>query len=429
MNMLARRAWRSLTNFLLPHNDLMAQETQRPGRSSIVAIIPTYKPSELTLSLVKQLIDDNNKVEVLVVNDNAPNEENYQNILAEIDTLSQKPGSRVYLINTPYNLYKPGALNYGLKFIKENDLNPTTIITLDDDVSLNSQTITLLVKKLNRNEKIGAVCSWVRIINKNKNLLTRLQGLEYHSFNITKIADNSFFQGPLVMQGMLVAFKYDALTQAKGFSKGHLIEDYHLTARLKKLGWHVAIEPKAQAWTDAPENLKDLWVQRIRWTYGGLNVLGEFLHFTPAIIQDLIGHSLFILTVIAVALSLTMPQFGSDQEILITALVITSILQFCVGYTFNLLVLRSYPDADFWDYLIRGSIVVEFIYANFLTLVLLGSYVFMVYYNVIGGLVKRFRFAANTYERGLEFFKQLGFSGTWVRYSNQTLEGGENTNV
>jgi len=43
-----------------------------------------------------------------------------------------------------------------------------------------------------------------------------MQGLEYHSFNVSKIADNGFVSGPLVMQGMLTAFRMSLLEQTDG---------------------------------------------------------------------------------------------------------------------------------------------------------------------------------------------------------------------
>jgi cellulose synthase/poly-beta-1,6-N-acetylglucosamine synthase-like glycosyltransferase len=186
-------------------------------------------------------------------------------------------------------------------------------------------------KLLMSNKRIGAVCSLVRVINKNKNIITRLQALEYHAFNITKIADNTFLKGPLVMQGMLTGFKTKALLQVNGFSEGHLIEDYDITTRLKTNNWDVQICKNAQAWTYVPDNVSSLWKQRVRWTYGGVEVVTNSYKNILPIFQDFLGHILFLSLLILILLSIILRTESPIPQTQYTILLITALTLFVIS--------------------------------------------------------------------------------------------------
>src|SRR3989344_5478048 len=240
-------------------------------RTRVTAIIPTYAPSEFTLRLVQDLLRWNPRLFIYVVDDSTPQEQDRALRFLEIVSLS----CRVRLLRTPTNTLKAGALNYALRSIERERREdvPDVIITVDDDVVIDKNTVKNLVTELMSFEGLGAVCSQSRVYNKNKNLLTRLQGLEYVGFNAVRLADEGFLQGPLVMHGMLTASRAAALREVGGVAEGHLIEDYEVTTRLKVRGWSVKSAQHSLAWTIVPERLSQFWRQRTRWSYGGVTVL------------------------------------------------------------------------------------------------------------------------------------------------------------
>src|SRR3989338_3632033 len=181
------------------------------------------------------------------------------------------------MLRTPVNKLKAGALNYALEHIWRecHSYAPDVVLTLDDDIVVLPMTVENLVTELMTGDDLGAVCSQCHVLNKNANLLTRLQGLEYMGFNATRLADDGFFMGPLVMHGMLTAFRASALIEVGGFAERHLIEDYEITSRLKESGWSVKSAPNSDAWTIVPENFSTLWRQRTRWSYGGITVVDK----------------------------------------------------------------------------------------------------------------------------------------------------------
>jgi cellulose synthase/poly-beta-1,6-N-acetylglucosamine synthase-like glycosyltransferase len=362
-------------NFFIP-NSFNREEIG--SRFLVGVIIPSYKPTDILLDLVSKISQYGDMIDICVVDDSTPKECRLSHDIFEV---LRTDYPKVTILRTDRNMLKAGALNRGLSyfFSKEGEEKPDAIFTLDDDVRIAEDTIQEMVKSLFADERIGAVCSQARVLNKNTNLLTRLQGLEYQGFNALRVADEGFLYGPLVMHGMLSVFRTKAIEETGYFVEGHLIEDYEITARLKLYGWHVRMAKNARAWTNVPETFGDLWKQRARWTCGGLLIITD-RRYAQVIFQDIIGHILFLSTLILVILSLSFP-YNVEVAIseVIYGIVIISLLQTLLSYVFSLWYMkRYYNEKDVWDWILRGSLIPEFIYANILSIVLLGAYLYII---------------------------------------------------
>jgi len=400
-----------IKNFIIPHK--FNKNSTDISQHRVVAIIPSFKPKEITIRLVNDLLRFNNDMRICVVDDSTPEDYELEHrIFERIRTISE----RVIVLRTPENKLKAGAINQGLNHLLDpiNGEVPDVILTLDDDVIISEKTVCNLVSNLFEDDRFGAVCSQCRVMNKDKNILTRLQSLEYFGFNILRLADEGFFFGPLVMHGMLTAFKAQALKDAEFFAEQHLIEDYEITAKMKKKGWHVRLASHAYAWTEVPENLKDLWRQRTRWTLGGIFVITEIGHW-KSVIQDIIGHILFSLTFIFIVLSLIFyGEQGFISNNFIRFIVITSFVQTFIWYVFQVWFTRFYKEGDWKDWLIRLTLLPEFIYANFLSVILVGSYLFY-FFHILLSWVDDNKHAFLVYIRNFVHFvfAKLGYSKTW----------------
>ena len=361
-------------------------------------VIPTFEPGKNTYKLVVSLTKWYPELLIVVVDDCTPLTSKNAQTIEAIKKLMVFNRNLVYL-RTPTNKLKAGALNLGIDYIATNYNSVKTVFTSDDDVSINMQTIPFMEKTLYSGKKVGAVCSSVRIINKDRNMLTRLQGLEYQSFNVTKIADNSFLNGPMVMQGMFTAFRMDAHKEVSGFVEGHLIEDYDMTARLKIKGWKVKISREAYAGTIAPHTISDWWRQRIRWTYGGVTVVMKYWKNITTIFQDLIGHLLFLGLYALIIASFVIQTDDASKSELFPLLIAITIIQLVIGTLFNILILKTYRDADAKDFFVKLSIVPEFIYSNVLSMILIGTYFFYAYNLLVKG--------------GMLVFQHIGYSTSW----------------
>ncbi len=380
----------------------------------VCAIIPTFKPGIITVRLVEDLVRWNPRLRVYVVDDCTPREYTEGvRIFEQITRIS----SRVTLLRTPVNALKAGALNYGLESVfAEHSWEPDVILTLDDDIAITPTTVAALVEELMSHEHLGAVCSQCHVLNKNKNLLTRLQGLEYLGFNAIRLADEGFFRGPLVMHGMLTAFRAAALREAGGFAERHLIEDYEITARLKGRGWSVTSSLGSHAWTIVPERFSTLWRQRARWSYGGITVIDSVRHL-PSVLQDLIGHGVFWATVFTINIlivSILLQSGGGVSPEIPYLIIALSFAQCVIWYVFQLWLMRQYTERDLYDWLIRVSIIPEFVYANILTLVLVGSYCFL-FFNILTQRVGKrgSAWARRIVESLGALFRVCGYTKSW----------------
>lgn len=394
-----------LINFLLPIQKAPSEDLVNIKTKRSVVIVPTYRPTSITVKLVKSLVDFNRdlNLSVLVVDDSSPTSS--QTIFDQILSINK---SKVTVIHTPTNSLKAGAINFGLSYLEKNRQATDVIFTVDDDIVIKQPTIRLMLVKLYENNLVGAVCSLAKVLNKNVNLLTRLQGLEYNFFNVIRVADNNFIQGPLVMHGMISAFKYTAIKQVGGFRQNHIIEDYEITARLKNIGWYVALSPRAEAFTVVPETITHLWRQRVRWSFGGIQVVLSKNKLT-SIIQDVIGHLLFISTLVLLALSFLISPSTNNFETQ-KLVILISLISFTSSFIFFIYTLSFYREKDWIDTVIRLTFVLEIFYSQILTFILLGSYLFYVYTKI------RNRLSANTTKK-LHFIDQvlsnLGYSQRW----------------
>ena len=185
-----------------------------------------------------------------------------------------------------------------------------------------------------------------------------------------------------------------------------MIEDYEVTTRLKEAGWSVKSAPNAPAWTVVPEKLSQLWRQRTRWSYGGITVVARAVR-PSAVIQDILGHFVFLSTLLMVVVLLFSKGSGLVPPLIAEIIVAISLLQLLIWYGFQLWLMRHYSEKDTHDWLIRLSLVPEFMYSYLQTAALLGSYVF----HIFASLKRRNRGERSRLATmGTRLFRALGYS-------------------
>jgi cellulose synthase/poly-beta-1,6-N-acetylglucosamine synthase-like glycosyltransferase len=127
------------------------------------------------------------------------------------------------------------------------------------------------VRPLARPE-VGAVSGHLKVGNTQR-WLTRFQALEYLcGFHLERKAYR-LCDAITVVPGACSAVKREALIRAGGIHTDTLAEDTDLTLRIHRAGYRVEYSRRAVAWTEAPETIRDLLRQRVRWAYGTLQCL------------------------------------------------------------------------------------------------------------------------------------------------------------
>ncbi len=114
---------------------------------------------------------------------------------------------------------------------------------------------------------VGVVAGNLKAWNAGKNLVTRMQALEYlQSITLWKTWLN-LLGWNMQASGAFGAFRRAALEGTAAWDP-ELAEDADLSLKIKKAGWKVVFAPGAIAMTNVPEDMGTLIRQRNRWDRG-----------------------------------------------------------------------------------------------------------------------------------------------------------------
>jgi cellulose synthase/poly-beta-1,6-N-acetylglucosamine synthase-like glycosyltransferase/peptidoglycan/xylan/chitin deacetylase (PgdA/CDA1 family) len=255
---------RTLTMFLLARRHARRRRSPdwrwgEPVTAPVSVIVPAYNEKEGIEAAVRSLAggDHAGGIEVVVVDDGSSDG------TADLVNAMRLPNVRVVRIP---NGGKPNALNVGVAMAR-HDL----IVMVDGDTVFEPDALGRLVQPF-ADPRVGAVAGNVKVGNRN-NLVARWQHIEYViGFNLDRRLYDLMRCMPTV-PGAIGAFRRDALRAVGGMSDDTLAEDTDITLALNRRGWHVVYEERARAWTEAPATLRQLWLQRYRWSYGTMQAI------------------------------------------------------------------------------------------------------------------------------------------------------------
>ena len=164
------------------------------------------------------------------------------------------------------NQGKPAALNTGIAAASGE-----VVVMVDGDTVFEPDTLTFLVQPFT-DPRVGAVAGNTKVANRRR-LLGRWQHIEYvMGFNLDRRMYEQLRCMPTV-PGAIGAFRRSALDDVGEIAADTLAEDTDLTMAVGRAGWHVVYEQRAKAWTEAPADMRQLWKQRYRWSYGTMQAM------------------------------------------------------------------------------------------------------------------------------------------------------------
>ena len=170
---------------------------------------------------------------------------------------------------------KAGVLNKGWeKHCQDADY----VVCIDDDTRLPEWAVEHWVRELESDPRIGGSSS--QPVMTGDDLLSRIQRAEF-----AESATLSLRRGWCrVISGTGCMYRNEALrevTLLPGYAAGpwtyrSVVEDYHLTYVLRRLGWLCVMSPTVYCLTGSMKTIPALWNQRIKWQSG---TIGDLINF------------------------------------------------------------------------------------------------------------------------------------------------------
>lgn len=233
---------------------------------SLSVLVPAYNEEKTIKDTIEHIFMSDYKglKEVIVINDGSKD-----NTLKIARSLVKKYPKLIVLDKT--NSGKANSLNYALKFAKGN-----FIAIIDADSYPHKNTFSRMMGYFS-DTKVGAVTATCTPRNRTT-FLERLQTIEYKVIAFSrKLLE--YIESIYVAPGSTSIYRKKALMEIGGFDPKNMTEDIESTWHILKNGWKVRMSLSATVTTEVPNKIKAWWIQRVRWTIGGMQVLKKYFKY------------------------------------------------------------------------------------------------------------------------------------------------------
>lgn len=236
----------------------------------ISILVPAYNESISIIDCINALMkQDYDNYEIIVIDDGST-DDTYKKVKKHF---SNEDKVKIY---TKKNDGKGMALNFGATKAKGE-----YFVCIDADTILVSHALKTMIGKKKPNA--DAVAAMVGINNEYvmksgspvkafipKKISTRMQWMEYCRSYVAFRCSMKDKNVITVISGACGLISRDMFNKTGGYKKGQLGEDMELTLNIHSNGGTVQFLSETLAWTEAPDNIRDLGKQRVRWFRGAL---------------------------------------------------------------------------------------------------------------------------------------------------------------
>ncbi|MBD3310590.1 glycosyltransferase [Candidatus Woesearchaeota archaeon] len=228
----------------------------------VTVAVPSYneeKTIKPTLTSVLKLDYPREKLEIIAINDGSRDK-----TLDKIkEVIAEYPGFDIKLINKK-NGGKGAALNSALRKAKGE-----FFVCMDADSFVKPNALRKMLPHFDADEKIAAVLPSLKVKNP-KNMLQRMQWYEY-IVNMYYKELMSKLNCVHVAPGPFSVYRTGIIKRVGYFDANHnLTEDLEMALRLQSRQYRLVQLLNTDVLTIAPENLKQLYMQRNRWYKGAI---------------------------------------------------------------------------------------------------------------------------------------------------------------
>jgi len=246
----------------LQQRELANQDTGDEIYPFVSIIVPAYNEGEVIESSLASLLEIRYPYYEIIAVDDGSTDDTYTR-MRQFE--GNHYGVKVSVFRKE-NSGKAETLNYGIRRSRA-----PIVVCMDSDSRLSPDSLRYAIRHF-KDANVGAVAGNVKVVNRH-NIWTKLQALEYiEGLNIVRKAQ-AFLRTVNVVPGPIGIFRRSTLEQTGGYESNTYAEDFDLTVKILAAGWKINYEPKAVAFTEAPEELLDILKQRYRWSRGILQTL------------------------------------------------------------------------------------------------------------------------------------------------------------
>lgn len=232
-----------------------------PHYPIVSIILPAYNEERTIAQSIERSLSQRYRgsTEIIVVDDGSTDR------TYDIAKTYADKHANVRAIRLEKNQGKSYALNIGFAQAKGE-----ISVFSDTDSVLAPEAISRMVSHF-KDSQVGMVAGMV-VVGNERNLLTRLQQIEYLlSQTLIRFCQSSQ-KNVLICPGACTAIRTD-IAKKIPVTDRTVTEDADFTFSVWKEGWKICQEPEAVSYTEAPANLRSLIIQRKRWLYGSLQTI------------------------------------------------------------------------------------------------------------------------------------------------------------
>jgi cellulose synthase/poly-beta-1,6-N-acetylglucosamine synthase-like glycosyltransferase len=175
-------------------------------------------------------------------------------------------GGRIRVVHAEESAGKSSALNHALRFCKGD------IIAVFDADNIPEEDALLSAAKHFQDGSVVALQGRTLTVNPDVNMLSKFLSYEetvwYEGYMKGKEALNLFVH----LKGSCQFVRRETLESLGGWSEQHLSEDMEMSARLTERGHRIKYASDVRSWQESPENLTQVFRQRVRWFRGSMEV-------------------------------------------------------------------------------------------------------------------------------------------------------------
>ena len=249
------------------HQRELATDEPLDGYPFVAIIVPAYNEAEVIQASLGSLLELRYPYYEIIAVDDGSSDGTFEKMRA---FEGNHYGVKVQVFRKE-NSGKADTLNYGIR-----RTHAPIVVCMDSDSRLTPDALRYAIRHF-RDPHVGAVAGNVKVINRH-NIWTKLQALEYiEGLNIVRKAQ-AFFRSVNVIPGPIGIFRRTAIEATGGYDSDTFAEDFDMTVKILADGWKINYEPKAIAFTEAPEVLLDIIKQRYRWSRGILQAIRKQKH-------------------------------------------------------------------------------------------------------------------------------------------------------